>query len=275
MSNSKDYLLGTDEAETQRLGMQHRLWAESAVSVWERAGVRVGSHILDLGSGPGFIASDLAELVGPDGSILGVEGSPLFVEQFRDRMNALNLPWAEIVEGDLHDLTELIGDRAGTFDVAYSRWVPCFLEEPGVVIKQAAAALKPGGRLAIQDYFSYDTLRLAPRVPVFEQVIAAITKMWNQTGDLDVMGDMPRYMREAGLELVELDAVHRIARPSEPIWDWPTIFWPNFIPRVVESGAITQQTADEFHKAWADATNNPDAFIMLPPVFEAIAVKPK
>jgi SAM-dependent methyltransferase len=275
MSDSKDYLLGTDEAETQRLGMQHRLWAESAVSVWERAGIRVGSNVLDLGSGPGFIAADIAELVGPDGSVLGIEGSPLFVEQFDNRMSALNLPWAKVIEGDLHDLTELLGDRAGTFDVAYSRWVPCFLEDPGVVIKQAADALAPGGRLAIQDYFSYDTMRLAPRVSVFEEVIAAITEMWNQTGDLDVMGDMPRHMRKAGLEVIELEVVHRIARPSDPIWDWPTIFWPNFIPRVVEAGAITQQTADEFHKAWADASKNPDAFIMLPPVFEAIAVKPQ
>ena len=274
MSDHNDYLLGTDAAEERRLGMQHRLWAESAVAIWERAGTRVGSRVLDLGSGPGFAAMDIAQLVGPDGYVLGIEGNTGFAQSYRARTEALGVPWAEVITGDLHDLSKLLASTDEPFDVAYSRWVPCFLKDPASVIRQAAEALRPGGRLAIQDYFGYTGMCLAPRRPIFERIVQAMGELWNETGNLDVMGDMPRFLREAGMELTDFRMVHRVARPSDPIWDWPSIFWPNFLPRVVESGSLTQGEADEFNAVWAEASQDPDTFMMLPPVFEAVAVKP-
>ncbi|HXU78754.1 MAG TPA: class I SAM-dependent methyltransferase, partial [Methylomirabilota bacterium] len=68
----KEYVLGTDGAELERLGLQHQLWLAQAASIWERAGFRRGHRILDVGCGPGFAALDLAERVGPRGRIVAV-----------------------------------------------------------------------------------------------------------------------------------------------------------------------------------------------------------
>ncbi|HED54791.1 MAG TPA: methyltransferase domain-containing protein [Phycisphaerales bacterium] len=275
MTDHRDYLLGTDAAEELRLGTQHRLWAESAVAIWERAGIRVGSRVLDLGSGPGFAALDIAQLVGPEGRVLGIEGNEGFAQSFRRRAEALGTPWAKVITGDLHELSNLLESEHEPFDVAYSRWVPCFLADPASVVRQAAEALKPGGRLAIQDYFGYTGMCLAPRRPIFERIVQAMGELWNETGNLDVMGDMPRFIRNAGLEMIDFRMVHRIARPSDPIWDWPSIFWPNFLPRVVEAGRLSQAEMDEFMAVWTEASQDPDTFMMLPPVFEAVAIKPE
>ena len=71
--NEKDYVLGTERAELERLGMQHQLWLAQAAEAWERAGFRPGQKLLDLGCGPGFATVDLAQRVGPRGQVVAVD----------------------------------------------------------------------------------------------------------------------------------------------------------------------------------------------------------
>ena len=42
MATENEYVLGTDEAERVRLGLQHRLWSAQAFACWERAGIKPG-----------------------------------------------------------------------------------------------------------------------------------------------------------------------------------------------------------------------------------------
>lgn len=75
-----EYVLGTGEIESTRLGLQHRIWSGPAHWLWERAGIRPGMTVLDVGCGPGHASIDLAEIVGPSGRIYAVDESPLFLK---------------------------------------------------------------------------------------------------------------------------------------------------------------------------------------------------
>jgi len=274
MPTHEDYLLGTDDVESVRLAIQHRLWAESAAAAWERAGIVPGSRVLDVGCGPGYAAMDLAQLVGPRGRVLGVEGSPAYTAQFNESARLRGFEHASAIQGDVHTLTDALGDELATFDVAYARWVFCFSQTPARLAEQMHGALRPGGRVAIQDYFGYQAIKLAPRSDAFQRGIRAIVESWEGTGaSLDVMGDMPTLLRAAGFELTHFRVIQRLARSTEQMWTWPSIFWHSYIPRVVAGGHLTQPEADAFMNAWEQASNNPDAFLLLPPVFEAVAIK--
>ena len=273
MPSIEDYLLGTDTTEAQRLGIQHRLWAAQAAEIWERSGISVGTRVLDVGCGPGFAAGDMAELVGPHGRVLGIEGSPAYIDLFVDRMASLGHAHAEVRRGDIHDLAALVGDEAGTFDVAYCRWVLSFSPDVGGVFAQIRRCLKPGGRIVIQDYFNWRSMTLAPRRAEFSRGIDGILEYWiGNGGSNDVMGDVPRLLREGGFQLGHFKATHRIACPDNPLWAWPDSFWPSIIPRVVEAGYLSEDEASAFFESWREASADPDAFIPLPPVFDAIAV---
>lgn len=278
MPSIENYLLGTDTTEAQRLGIQHRLWAAQASAIWEKAAIGAGSRVLDIGCGPGFAAADLAELVGPAGKVLGIEGSPAYIDHFVDRMANLGYHHAEVRRADIHALAQVAKPAAEEqtpfFDAAYCRWVLSFSNDVATVFNQIHQCLKPGGRIVIQDYFNWRSMSLAPRVPAFTKGVQAIIEYWEaHDGSNDVMAEVPRLLREQGFTLTHFQPTLRNARPTDPLWAWPDSFWPSIIPRVTEAGYLTTSQAADFFAAWREASTNPDVFIALPPVIDAIAIK--
>jgi cyclopropane fatty-acyl-phospholipid synthase-like methyltransferase len=69
------YVLGHSEDELRRLALQAAFWGELTEEVLRRAGIRAGMHVLDIGSGAGDVAILAARLVGPSGSVLGIDRS--------------------------------------------------------------------------------------------------------------------------------------------------------------------------------------------------------
>lgn len=270
----EEYILGTGEQESVRLGLQHRLWSASAHALWERCGLRPGMTVLDVGSGPGHASIDLAEIVGPAGRVVAVDESPLFLKHLADRVHGHHRQNVERILGDVQTLDTLLADRAGAFDLAYARWVLCFVPDPAAVVRGVAALLKPGGRFAVQDYFNYQSMTLAPRSEPFCRVIRAIGKSWrDRGGDPDIAGRLPALFRQHGLHLEHLAVNQRVARSGSTLWAWPDSFWASYLPRLVEMGYITNEERNAFEAAWSEASSDPDAFMQLPPVYDLIAVK--
>lgn len=256
-----------------RLGLQHRLWAWHAHRAWERAGLRPGWRVLDVGCGPGWAAMDMAEIVGPDGAVIGVDESETYVEAFNKHAQSTGTTWASAWTADAAAISKAPISHTG-FDMAWARWVMCFVPDPEAVVREVARLLRLGGRFVIQDYFNYASLTLAPRREAFSRGVAAIDRSWrDHGGNPDVMGDMPRLVRRAGLRVVSMDVIQRFARPDEQMWTWPTVFWKTFLPRLVASGHLSDGEHDAFVKAWDDASDDPDSFIHLPAVYEIVAEK--
>jgi ubiquinone/menaquinone biosynthesis C-methylase UbiE len=269
------YVLGTGFDETTRLGLQHRLWSSAAHKLWERAAIQPGQTVLDMGCGPGHATLDIAEIVGSSGRVIAIDESATFLKQLHDQAIARRIHHVERRLGDVQDLADCLPDEAGLIDAAYARWVFCFLSDPEAVVRGLARVIKPGGCVAVQDYFNYErALTLAPRKEAFSKVITAVAASWRaRGGDTDIMGRLPGMFVKHGFRIEHLDVVQRIARPNSQLWHWPNSFWQTFLPKLVETGFITQADREAFEQVWADASKDPAAFIQLPPVYELIAVK--
>lgn len=269
----QSYILGVNQAELDRLGLQHQLWASRTGALWERANIRVGHSVLDIGCGPGFASFDLARLVGPTGRVVAVDEAEFYVERLREQSRARGINHLEALQGDVQRLTDTLGNDA-RFDAAYARWVLCFVKDPAAVVAQAAALLKPGGRLIVQDYFNYATMSLAPKHPAFDRVIDAVRRSWrDRGGDPDIGGRLPAMMCGAGLSVREITPQLRVARPGETLWAWPDSFFRNFVPELAKLGYITEGERADFEREWQRASNDPDAFMYTPPLVEIVAVK--
>jgi ubiquinone/menaquinone biosynthesis C-methylase UbiE len=106
------------------------------------AGLTAGMRVLDLGSGEGDLALLAAEIVGPEGRVLGVERSPARLAAAQARVARLGLDNVEIVEGDVTELPKL-GGRP--FDAVIGRRVLMHVPDASAVLRAAAALTRPGG----------------------------------------------------------------------------------------------------------------------------------
>src|SRR5947199_10003494 len=106
MNRERDYVLGTHDEELARLGLQHRVWRPVVLDCWKKAGITVGSRVLDVGAGPGYAAVDLAEIVGSTGEDVALERSSKFVRATEERCRRrsyteVNAPELDLMTDDL------------------------------------------------------------------------------------------------------------------------------------------------------------------------------
>lgn len=271
MPPAREYILGTDDAELRRLGFQHQLWSDLAHRTWKNSGILPGMRVLDVGCGPGFASLDLSALVGPRGRVVAVDESPAFIDHLRAQAEARGITSIEAHVCDVQRLEAFASDAA-PFDLAYSRWVMCFVPDPAAVVRGVARLLRPGGVFCVNDYFNYESMTIAPRCDDFSRGIAAVGRSWrDRGGDPDIIARLPRLCAESGMTLNRLEVDQRIARSGDSMWAWPDTFWRNYIPRLVQSGHLSASEGEAFMRSWHRASNDPHAFMLLPPVFEFIA----
>ena len=109
----------------------------------------------------------------------------------------------------------------------------------------------------------------------FLEVLKATDKSWRGSGgDYEIGKRLPRLLTDAGLVVESFRPLQRIARSTEPLWHWPTSFFLNWVPLLVERGFLTDTQREAFEHDWEVRSRDPQAFLWTPPMVEIIARKP-
>ncbi len=111
-------------------------------AVFPKLPVREGDDVVDVGCGWGDTAMKLARIVGPQGSVTGIDCCDMFLETARQ----------ELAETDLTNVTFLRGDAEVTlpesaFDFAFARFGTMFFANPVAGLRNMRRSLRPGGRM--------------------------------------------------------------------------------------------------------------------------------
>lgn len=106
---------------------------------------RPGERVLDVGSGPGFLAAAIAEATGSSGVVSGIDISePLLAAA---RKHCAHLAWVEFQQADATRLP--FPDHA--FDAAISTQVLEYVRDVDAALVEIHRVLRPGGRAVIVD----------------------------------------------------------------------------------------------------------------------------
>lgn len=122
--------------EDQMAFVNHRLVAD--------ARLRAGLHVLDLGSGTGYPALLDAQVVGPSGSVVGMDLAEQMLAAAARKANRLGLDNVSFKTGDVTSLPF----EPNSFDAVTSRFCLMFLPEIPKAAAEIARVLKPGGWVA-------------------------------------------------------------------------------------------------------------------------------
>ena len=265
-----DYVLGTNEEEIDRLGLQHRVWRPTTLECWRRAGITIGSRVIDIGCGPGYATIDLAEIVGRRGEILAIERSPRFLKIAQDRCGANGLTNVRFRRADL--MEDSLGETG--YDASWCRWVACFVSDPQKLIAKISGALRDGGVAIFHEYIDYKTWRFAPRKPAHESFVEEVMASWRANGgEPDVAGCFPPWLKAAGLHVIDIRPRVLTISPNEYAWQWPASFIESNLARLLELGRVSADWTESVRKEFAEAEADPSTICITPLFVEIIARK--
>lgn len=145
-SNKGEYVLATGAAAAHRLQILHSIYGPGARRLLLEGGIRAGMRVADLGCGVGMVTQLLAELVGPEGEVVGVDFSPAQIKQARGLLPT-NLTNVTFVEASATDT----GLARESFDLVYSRFLLIHLADPESALREMHDLLKPNGVFVCED----------------------------------------------------------------------------------------------------------------------------
>ena len=208
-SNS-DYQLGSADDELARLELQGRALAPATYMIFDAAGIRPGMRVLDLGCGVGDVAFVAADLVGPDGYVVGVDRSPEVLARARIRAGQRGLARVEFVEGDIHDPAP-----GGPFDAVVERAVLMYVPDPAEVLRRQATVLSAGG-LVVPIEIDFTTGRALPASPMVDQAVAWLTEAFAKSGIPSIGPRLWTIVQEAGLRPLGMIGIQPHFGPEDP-----------------------------------------------------------
>jgi SAM-dependent methyltransferase len=188
--SEQTYIHGTKPSEQARLALLNRLTNGPFVEFLQ---VRSGMRILEVGSGLGLLAGEVA--MAADGvEVVGLERSS---EQIAA---AAKSPHVRYVQGDAHELP--FAD--GSFDLVYCRYLLEHVAHPAHVLAEMRRVAKPGCRVAAMEN-DISLVRLNPPCTAFDEVWSALAAYQQKLGgDAHIGRRLFALLRAAGFLQIEL-----------------------------------------------------------------------
>jgi SAM-dependent methyltransferase len=141
-----EYVLATGKAAAHRLQILHNLYGPGARRVLLQAGLKPGMRVADLGCGVGMVTTLLAELVGPEGEVIGVDFSGAQIAQARELLPT-GFSNVRFIEASATDT----GLPHQSFDLVYCRFLLIHLSNPEQALREMHNLLKADGILVCED----------------------------------------------------------------------------------------------------------------------------
>jgi ubiquinone/menaquinone biosynthesis C-methylase UbiE len=190
------YGLSRTPAETRRLQAQAQFMNPCTQRLLEQAGITTGMRVLDVGSGAGDSALLLANMVGPSGTVVGVDIDPTVLDTARTRVEAAGLTNVSFLVGDLASI-----HLEMEFDAIFGRLILIHLPDPTSILQRLAQHLRPGGIVAFQeiDIAHYETAPIHPPNALINQVFTWLFQVAHRRGIRERIGlDMYTLFLDAG-----------------------------------------------------------------------------
>ncbi len=206
------------------------------VIAWKSAlidGLRLerGAHVLDIGCGMGADAFDLADRVGPHGLVTGVDFSETLIAEAIRRLGSRNVS-ATFEVGD----AQALRFPQHAFDAVRTERMLMHVPDAQMALSEMAPVLRPGGRMAIQD-FDWETQFCDSPYKDTTRKIALSFCDGMKNGWIGRR--LPRLFREVGMVDVAVSF-----QTITATYDFLQLLLGGHVARAVSSGVLSEQEAD-------------------------------
>jgi SAM-dependent methyltransferase len=141
------YALATGAAAVRRLHSLHDIYSPAGRRVLLAAGLRKGMKVADFGCGVGVVTRMLAEMVGPSGSVTGIDVNGQQLTEAAEWCESQGVMNTTFVNADACRT----GLPRASFDLVYCRFLLLHLPDPMACLREMREVLRPGGIIVVED----------------------------------------------------------------------------------------------------------------------------
>jgi ubiquinone/menaquinone biosynthesis C-methylase UbiE len=205
----KSYPIKGGALGRNRLSVIARVLEPTTEALLKRAGVRKGIAAVDAGCGGGDVTFTLARLVGRDGHVTAIDLDEEKLTLARAEAEAQAIAHVRFEAGDVS-----MPWPVKNADMVYARFILTHLPDPHVLLREAMAALKPGGVIAVEDIdisgrFSY------PECASLDMAAELYMTLSRRRGGDPMIGRrLGLLLEEAGFDQVETTVVQPFSRQN-------------------------------------------------------------
>src|SRR4030042_2102369 len=134
------------------LDSNFRRWMQSPDKIVQRSGIREGMQVLEIGCGSGAFTTVVARAVGRDGRVYALDIQGRMLEQLRNKLKReenRDIANIELLHRSAYDLPF----EDNTLDFVYLITVLQEIPDRDKALSEVRRVLKPGGYLAITEFF--------------------------------------------------------------------------------------------------------------------------
>lgn len=235
------YILGHSASEIRRLVLQAGILKPITERLLREAGIAPGMRVLDVGCGAGDVAMLACEMVGPSGSVVGIDRSADAIAVAQQRALAAGYSQAVFQADAIEDFV----DEAG-FDLVVGRYVLVHQTDAVAFVRRAAELARPGGVVAFHEVSHRHPFASLPVVPLWEQVGDWLFALFHTVAPHhDAADKLFSIYREAGLPPPSLFSETPVGGgPDAPHHAWIAETIRSLLPRLVQLGLTTKAIAD-------------------------------
>jgi SAM-dependent methyltransferase len=252
------YALGRSAFETERLRRQADELEPQTVALLNRVDTPVGGSVIDLGCGPTGVLALLAERVGPNGRVVGLDSDPNHVALARAFASEHGLAQVEIVQADASQT----GLAAASFDLVHSRTLLINLPNPATVVTEMVRLVRPGGHVLVHEPDLGARIYYPPD-PALDRMAQLLQTVFQRDGaDRRIGRRLPTLLREAGLVDIGVEARADIY----PLGHSRRTILPDLVQSlrltILTQGFLREAELDDLDHSVRANLDNPDVLVL-------------
>ena len=229
--SAQDYVLGNSVQEQNRLQYRAAILEKWTGQFFVSAGIEPGMKVLDLGCEMGDVSLLAAKLVGPTGSVIGIDRDRAIVERARER--ARRAACGANIEFLCANVLEF--ESPLDFDAVVGRYILLYQPDPVSAVRHAAKQVRSGGIVLFHEMDFANPIRSYPYGTLFRRLLyGLITDTFRRAGcHADLALHLTRIFRQAGLPWPTINAEVPIGGESGCyLYTWLAETLRSLLPRI-------------------------------------------
>lgn len=215
--------------------------------------IKPGQTVLDVGCGSGSITKGMVDLVGSNGTVVGIDVSKDLIDIARNNFRDIKNLQFDVADINAYAFKE-------KFDVISSARVLQWVSNPREILIKMKSLLKPNGCISILDY-NHEKIEFNPEVPkTFKTFYDAFLK-WRKDAGMDnaIADDLKEIFKNIGMKNISIEDQSEVSQHGTETFVEEIAIWKKVAEmrgkQLVSDGYITEshrQSAVLEYQSWIE-----------------------